>query len=75
MKNDIERFKNEITDKFSELFVETFFLRYFSEFDINELLENVSDIMELLNKKMNKQFKIKLKNNGFNEKDIKKFIK
>jgi len=37
MKNNVNDFVEEITTNFSELFVETFFLRYLSDFKKDEL--------------------------------------
>lgn len=59
MKKEIENFINEITTNFSELFVETFLLRYFSNFDKRYLLETINRTKYLLNLKIeNKMLKV-----------------
>lgn len=67
MKNNIDNFVEEITTNFSELFVETFFLRYLSEFDKNELLQTTKEAELMLKKKIAKEMKTKLKSIGYSD--------
>lgn len=71
MKKNINDFNEEITSNFSELFIETYFIRYLSEYSKDDLLENTKKVKELLLKKLNKNLKKKLKQIGYNNKDIK----
>lgn len=71
MKNNVNDFVEEITTNFSELFVETFFLRYLSDFKKDELLEITKIVKNKLNDKINKKIFQKLKSMGYNEQDIK----
>ena len=70
MKNNINEFVGEITDNFSELFVETFFLRYLSDYDKNQLLDTIKILKQELNVKVNNQFNEKLKKMGYSVKNI-----
>ena len=65
MKNDINDFVEEITSNFSELFVETFFLRYLSTFKKDDLLETIFKSQKILNKKLDKKIKNKLNEMGY----------
>jgi len=71
MKNNVNDFVEEITTNFSELFVETFFLRYLSDFKKDELLEITKIVKNKLDDKINKKLFQKLKSMGYNEQDIK----
>lgn len=71
MKNNVNDFVEEITTNFSELFVETFFLRYLSDFKKDELLEITKIVKNKLDYKINKKLFQKLKSMGYNEQDIK----
>lgn len=71
MKKNINDFNEEITSNFSELFIETYFIRYLSEYSKDDLLENTKKVKELLLKKLNKNLKKKLKQLGYSNKDIK----
>lgn len=75
MDRDIKKFINEFTKNFSELYVESFCLRFLSDFDKNKLLESIRKTNELLNKRINKYLKIKLKKMGYEEKYIKNILK
>lgn len=61
MKKSINKFNEEITTNFSKLFVETYMIRYLSEYSKEDLLENVKKAKEILNKKIDNRFKKKLK--------------
>ncbi|MBE6157157.1 MAG: hypothetical protein E7161_05430 [Firmicutes bacterium] len=52
MKRDVNDFLEEITTNFSELFVETFLLRYLNEFNKKELLKNINIVKQKLIKKI-----------------------
>lgn len=71
MKKNINDFNEEITSNFSELFIETYFIRYLSEYSKDDLLDNTKKVKELLLKKLNKNLKKKLKQLGYSNKDIK----
>ena len=58
-------FIEEITNNFSELFVESFIIRYLNNFELKDLqdLEDSIEITKIqLTKKINKKFSQKLKN-------------
>ena len=71
MEMSKEKFAEEITNNFSELFVETFFMRYISEFDKSGLLDDVKEVIDSLQEKVKKEMIRKLQSIGFNKKDIK----
>ena len=56
MQKEINNFLNEITDNFSELFIETFLIRYKSLFDNKYLKENISKVINILNNKIIDKF-------------------
>lgn len=64
MKKDIHSFIEEITNNFSELFIETFMIRYLSDYSKEELLENIDRTKTELKKKIDKGFKNKLNEFG-----------
>lgn len=72
---DIDNFVEEITTNFSELFVETFFLRYLSDYDERDLLETANEIQNILIKKIKNQMLNKLKKLGYKDKNIKAVLK
>ena len=67
MKQDINNFIEEITNNFSELFVETFFIRYLSDYSKDDLLKNTIKAKRKLNEKIETKFFNKL--NEFGIKD------
>lgn len=71
MKNNIDEFIEEITTNFSDLFVETFFLRYLSNYDANELLGIIKILKNKLNSKVNKKLIQKLNGLGYDTTNIK----
>lgn len=71
MKKKDDVFVKEITDKFSELFTETFFIRYLADYDINNIIDVITKTKKELEKKVNKRFVSKLLQMGFDKKDIK----
>lgn len=71
MENNINDFVEEITENFSELFVETFFIRYLNIYDKNELLETVKVLKNEINNKIYNKLIKKLKSMGYSNKDIK----
>ena len=64
MKKNIHSFIEEITNNFSELFIETFMIRYLSDYSKEELLENIDRTKTELKKKIDKGFKNKLNEFG-----------
>ncbi len=56
MQKEINNFLNEITDNFSELFVEAFLIRYESLFNDKYLKANVSKVINMLNNKIIDKF-------------------
>ncbi|MBQ8902266.1 MAG: hypothetical protein IJY87_04275 [Bacilli bacterium] len=75
MKRNINDFLEEITTNFGELFVETFFIRYFSEFDKNDLLSAIPDLKNMLLKKIDNNLKNSLVGMGYDKKEIEKIFK
>lgn len=61
MKKEINDFIEEITSKFSELYIETFFLRFQKEFGKNELNKALIEANKILNVKIKRKIKSKLK--------------
>lgn len=61
MKKSINKFNEEITTNFSKLFVETYMIRYLNNYNDYDLLENIKKVKEILNKKIDNEFKKKLK--------------
>ncbi len=61
MKKEINDFLEEITTNFTELFIETYFIRFLSNFDSNYLLEATDKMQVLLNTKLNEKIKNYLK--------------
>lgn len=74
MKRNINDFLEEITTNFGELFVETFFIRYFNEFDKNDLLSAIPDLKNMLLKKIDNNLKNSLVGMGYDKK-IEKIFK
>lgn len=70
MKKDIHSFIEEITNNFSELFIETFMIRYLSDYSKEELLENIDRTKTELKKKIDKGFKNKLNEFGIEDLSI-----
>ena len=68
MKKDIDEFIEEITSNFSELFVETFFIRCLDNYDKNVLLKVIKDVKRKLNTKIDKKITEKFKTLNFKEK-------
>ena len=75
MKRNVNDFLEEITTNFGELFVETFFIRYFSEFDKNDLLSAIPDLKNMLLKKIDNNLKKSLVGMGYDKKEIEKIFK
>ena len=61
MKNDIQKFIEEFTNNFSDLYIESFFLRYLNNFDSLYIIENHKNANDILIKKINKKMQKKLK--------------
>lgn len=70
MKKNIHSFIEEITNNFSELFIETFMIRYLSDYSKEELLENIDRTKTELKKKIDKGFKNKLNEFGIEDLSI-----
>lgn len=75
MKRNVNDFLEEITTNFGELFVETFFIRYFSEFDENDLLSDIPELKNMLLKKIDNNLKKSLIDMGYDKKEIEKIFK
>lgn len=66
----IDVFLEEIANNFSELLVETFFIRYFSVFSEKELFDSINKLEDLLNSKIKTNIIEKLLDYGYSQKDI-----
>lgn len=75
MKRNVNDFLEEITTNFGELFVETFFIRYFNEFDKNDLLSAIPELKNMLLKKINNNLKNYLMGMEYDKKEIEKIFK
>ncbi len=62
MNKKTNEFIEEITDNFSTLFVETFYLRYLDQFGESNILKDVNYTKDLLLKKIDAEFEKKLEN-------------
>lgn len=62
MKEEINIFVDEITTNFTELFVETFFIRFLSDFGNQELTKSLKNAGEVLCKKISKKINNKITN-------------
>ncbi len=56
MKLEINKFLEEITDNFSELFTEAFLMRYNMAFNNKYLKENIPKVINMLNSKIVDKF-------------------
>lgn len=65
MSKSEKEFVEEITDKFSELFIETFFIRYLSDYPKEDLINTLNLTTKKLNKKIIKLVNKKLQQMGF----------
>ena len=61
MKRNEQDFIEEITENFSELFVEAFYIRYLREFPEEKMLTTINLTKERLEEKISLKFKKKLK--------------
>lgn len=61
MKRNEQDFIEEITENFSELLVEAFYIRYIREFPKEKMVETINLTKEVLEKKINEKFNKKLK--------------
>ncbi len=52
-------FIDEITDNFSDLFIESFIYRYFNIFNGDDLEKDIRKTLIILEKKIRKRFKLK----------------
>ena len=75
MKRNVNDFLEEITTNFGELFVETFFIRYFNEFDKNDLLSAIPELKNMLLKKIDNNLKNSLMGMEYDKKEIEKIFK
>ena len=75
MKRNVNDFLEEITTNLGELFVETFFIRYFNEFDKNDLLSAIPDFKNMLLKEIDNNLKNSLVGMGYDKKEIEKIFK
>ena len=62
MNSKIDDFVEEITDNFSNLFVEAFFIRYFDKFNEKNLLPTIEKTYTKLQEKLEVSFVNRLKN-------------
>ncbi len=60
MKMKKEQFINEITNNFSDLFIEAFLIRYLSLFNGEDLEEDIKETLIILEQKLKKVFKQKI---------------
>ncbi len=74
MNKKINDFLEEFSDNFSELYVETFLIRYLNNFNENELITNIKELNNLTNTKIKKLFAKKLEEVGYSKKDILKIL-
>ena len=72
---DIDSFIDEITTNFSEIFIETFFLRFLTEFEKDELLNGSMLVTKKILLKIKRKLRNKLEDMGYNEQDIEKIVK
>lgn len=70
MNKKINDFTEEITDKFSELYVETFLIRYLSEFPEQKLIMTLKNSQDILMQKIKTQIIDKLFDMGYAKNDI-----
>ena len=75
MEKNVEVFVKEFTDNFSELFVESFFIRYMSNGSEKDLLIAIKEAKKLLNQKLNRFFSGKLSYMGFQDEEIEDCLK
>lgn len=75
MKENTQDFIEEITNNFSELFVETYFLRYLMNYPEEKLLEDIEKTNQILHNKILKEFRTKLKKLGYNKTEYEKYLK
>jgi len=62
MKKDVDIFLDEVSENFSELFVETFFIRYLSNFNRDDIIRDINALKIKLYKKINTKLDKALKN-------------
>lgn len=62
MKKDVDIFLDEVSENFSELFVETFFIRYLSNFNRDDIISDINALKIKLYKKINTKLDQALKN-------------
>lgn len=75
MEKRVKDFVQEFTNKFSELYVESFFVKYLSEYDKNSLLEAIQLANKETNVKITELFRKNLKDMGITAEEIKKYLK
>ena len=65
-----DAFLEEITNNFSELLVESFFIRYFHDCKEQNLLTSIHKLQYLINLKIKFNFSEKLLNYGYSQKEL-----
>ncbi len=70
MEKKVKDFIEEITDKFSELYVETFLIRYLSDYKEHDLIETLKNANTKLKTKIKIRITDALEEMGFDKKDI-----
>lgn len=75
MKREIKEFIEEFTNNFSELYVESFFIKFLSEYNQNALLDSILEVNKNLKDKIKKNFIKKLNNLGYNVNDYIDYLK
>ena len=63
LAHEIKDFIEEITDNFSTLFVETFYLRYLDQFGEENILKDINYTKDMLLKKIDEKIQQKLESN------------
>lgn len=61
----LKMFEEEITTNFANLFVDTYLIRYYSEFGYLKICDSIKRTSELLEKKIKNEFENRLLDNNF----------
>ena len=65
MTKKLDNFLEEFTNNFSELYVETFLIRYLNDFNEKDLVNTIESLNTKLNVKINQLFRSKLEDMGY----------
>ena len=74
MEKRVNDFVKEFTDNFSELYVESFFIKYLSEYDKKDLLETIQLTNKKMQQKIIKLFMNNLIDMNIDKEDIAKYL-